>query len=324
MNGSSSSFALEELEGLAQPHVNNRVERLALDLLCRQNRNRPSARPFRPADNCRGHAALLDLEFLRARHRDAQTHRDVVRDVIAADREDAALFHRAVDIENVIGRPAADIDDERAEILLMLGEDDLGGSEGGEDDVLDIERQFLHAADRVLNPRAHAVDDVEIGLQFLAEHSDRIEHAVLSVDVIMLDDRMQKRVLRRNAHLARVDLHVLDILLVDLVAIFRQHDAAAIVEALNVRAGDADVDAANHDVAFLFGIDHRLVHALHRRLEIDDLALAHAARRRLADAENLDRAVGPAFADDDANLRCSDFETDHQDRCLPLPLVLPG
>ena len=100
-------------------------------------------------------------------------------------------------------------------------EHDLRGGERGEDDVLDFERQFLHATDRVLNPRAHAVDDVEIGLQLLPEHADRIEHAVLPVDVIMLDDRMQKGVLRRNADFARVDLHVLDILLVDLVAIFR-------------------------------------------------------------------------------------------------------
>ena len=74
----------------------------------------------------------------------------------------------------------------------------------------------------------------------------------------------------------------------------------------------ADVNAADHDVAFLLGIDHRFVHALHRRLEIDDLAFAHAARRRLADSENLDRAVGPAFADDDTNFRGADFETDHQ------------
>ena len=63
---------------------------------------------------------------------------------------------------------------------------------------------------------------------------------------------------------------------------------------------------------FCLGIDDRFVHALHRRLEIDDLAFAHAARGRLADAENLDRAIGPAFADDDANLRSADFETDHQ------------
>ena len=63
---------------------------------------------------------------------------------------------------------------------------------------------------------------------------------------------------------------------------------------------------------FCLGIDDRFVHAFHRRLEIDDLAFAHAARRRLADAENLDRAIRPAFAHDDANFRCANFETDHQ------------
>ena len=218
--------------------MNNRVERLALDFLAGKpgivfQQNRLARQTIAEGD-----AAFLDLELLRARHRDAQTHRDVVRNVIAADREHAALFHRAVDIENVIGRAAADIDDERAEIFLMLGEDDLGGRERGEDHILHIQRQFFHATDRVLDPRSHAVDDVKIGLQLLAEHADRIEHAILPVDVIMLDDGVQKRVLRRNAHFARVDLHVLDILLVDLVAIFRQDDAAAIVEALDVRAGD--------------------------------------------------------------------------------------
>ena len=91
-----------------------------------------------------------------------------------------------------------------------------------------------------------------------------------------------------------------------------KHDATAVVEALDVRAGDADVNAADHDVALRLRIDDRLVHAFHGRLEIDDLAFAHAARRRLAHAENLDRAVGPAFAHHDANFRGANFETNHE------------
>ncbi len=74
------------------------------------------------------------------------------------------------------------------------------------------------------------MDDVKIGLQLFAQHADRIKDAVLPVDVIMLNDGMEEGVLRGNADFARVDLHVFDILLVDLVAIFRQHDAAAVVE----------------------------------------------------------------------------------------------
>ena len=76
----------------------------------------------------------------------------------------------------------------------MLREHDLRGSERAEDHVLDLERQFLHAADRVLNARPHAVDDVEIGFQLFPEHADRIQDAILPIHVIMLDDRMQERV----------------------------------------------------------------------------------------------------------------------------------
>ena len=49
-------------------------------------------------------------------------------------------------------------------------------------------------------------------------------------------------------------------------------------------------------------------HTFSRRVEIDDLAFAHSARRRLADAKNLDVAVAPALADDGAHLRCANFQ----------------
>src|SRR4029077_3468745 len=115
-----------------------------------------------------------------------------------------------------------------------------------------------------------------------------------------------------DAHFTSIDLNVFDILLIDLVAFIRQSDAATVVETLDVRAGNADVDAANHDVAFLFGVHDRLVHTLHRRLKIHYLALAHSARRRLANSKNFDCSVGFPFADNDTNFRSPDFETDHQ------------
>src|SRR6187200_1454304 len=108
--------------------------------------------------------------------------------MVAADREDAALFYRAIDIKNVVAGPTADIDDERPEIFLVLGQDYLGGSERGECHILDFQRQFLHATDRVLNPRSHSMDNVEIGFEPLPKHPDGIEHPLLPIDVIMLDD----------------------------------------------------------------------------------------------------------------------------------------
>src|SRR5438045_6104873 len=54
------------------------------------------------------------------------------------------------------------------------------------------------------------------------------------------------------------------------------------------------------------------MHAFHRRFKINDLALAHAARWCLADAEDFDGAVGPAFADNNTDFGGSDLKTNHQ------------
>jgi len=156
------------------------------------------------------------------------------------------------------------------------------------------------------------VNNVEIGFQSLAEHPDWIQHAVLSIDMIMLNNGMKECVLRRNAHLARIDFYVFDVLLIEFIAVLGQHHGSAVVEALKVRPTNGDINAPDHDVAFLLGIDHRFVHAFHCRFKINDLALAHAARWRLADAENFDGAIGPALADNDTDFGGSNLKTNHQ------------
>ena len=43
---------------------------------------------------------------------------------------------------------------------------------------------------------------------------------------------------------------------------------------------------------------------------VHDLALAHAARARLAEADDVQRAVGVLLADNGADFRRADFQTD--------------
>src|SRR5436190_19675570 len=128
----------------------------------------------------------------------------------------------------------------------------------------------------------------------------------------MLNDRMKERVLRRNAYLPCINFHVFDVLLVNFIAVLRQHDASAVVEALKVRPGNGYINAPDHDVAFLFRIDDRFVHAFHCRFKINDLALAYAARRRLPDTENFDGAVGPTLSNNHPSFGGSNPKTMHQ------------
>src|ERR1043165_1002520 len=99
----------------------------------------------------------------------------------------------------------------------MLSEDDLGGSKGGKDDILDFERKFFHTADRILNASANSMHDMKIRFQFGAQHTDWVEDAVLSVHMIMLNNGMKKNILGWNAHFARIDLNILNILLINLI-----------------------------------------------------------------------------------------------------------
>ena len=156
------------------------------------------------------------------------------------------------------------------------------------------------------------MNDVKIGFQFLAKHARRTQHALLPIDVIMLNERMKECVLRRNAHLARIDFYVFDILLINFIAVLGNHDASAIVKTLQMRSGDGNVNAPDHDIAFLFGIDYRFVHAFHGSFKIDDLPFADAARWRLADPEDFERAIGAAFADNHADFRGANLKTNHQ------------
>jgi len=115
--------------------------------------------------------------------------------------------------------------------------------------------------------------------------------------------------LRRNADLARTELHAATIVVADFLLLLGNIHRATVIKARDVRAGDAGIHAFDLHVALLFRVRKRLVDALLRSVKIDDLALAHAARRRLADAENLQRAHRFCLADHDANLRCADLES---------------
>ena len=54
---------------------------------------------------------------------------DVARDVVAADGDDAGVGDAAVDVEQDVGRAAADVDDGDADLLLVVAEDGLGAGE---------------------------------------------------------------------------------------------------------------------------------------------------------------------------------------------------
>ena len=88
----------------------------------------------------------MTFRRLRLGKRQAGDEVDVVGDVVAADRDAAGRGDRAVQIERVVGGAAADVDDQRAAFALLAVERHLGGGDGRENDVIDLQRHFADAA----------------------------------------------------------------------------------------------------------------------------------------------------------------------------------
>jgi hypothetical protein len=91
---------------------------------------------------------------------------------------------------------------------------------------------------------------------------------------------------------------------------------AAIVEAADVAAGDTEINVADFHVGHFLGLDDGIPHVLLGLRRIHDFALADAARARLAEADDVQRAVGSLFADHGADFRRANFQTDNDVRIV--------
>jgi len=155
---------------------------------------------------------------------------------------------------------------------------------------------------------AFAVDDVHVHAQARPEHADGVGDAFLAIHKKMLAHGMHHGVFRREIDGLGVLDDVLDVLGGDF-AVGGDHGMnAAVVEAADVAATDAEIDAANLDIGHLLGLGHGDAEVFLDLGGINDLALAHTARAGLAQADDVQDAFGALLAHDDADFGSADFE----------------
>ncbi len=242
--------------------------------------------------------------------RRAQAHRDVVRDLVAGDRDDRGVADRAAREHREVGRAAADVHQAHAELLLVLGQHRVARRELLEHDVLDLEPAALHALDDVLRCALGAGDDVHLGLEPHAGHADRLADAFLRVDDEFLRQDVDDLLVGRDRDRARGVDHAVDV--AGRHFLVADRDDAVRVETAHVAArdpGEHRVDlAARHQLGLL----DRALDRLHRRVDVDDHALLEAAGRVRTHAHDIDRAVRRELAHDRDDLRRADVEPDDQ------------
>ena len=242
--------------------------------------------------------------------------RDVVGDVLAADRHHVRHDQMIVLEDGEARRGAAHVDDGDAQRLLVLRQHGARGRIRRHHEARDREMRALHRQRQVLEVRRLHRDDGEVERQCLAEHAVRILDATRIIEVILQGRQMQ------DVAAAGVDLgqrrvqHLVHVARLHLAR--RQGDAAGIDARLRAPARDVDVNvvdgALGHALRCIDGEPDGALGLVH----IDDRARAHAARQLVAHAQNLEAVlllgVGGAvlgrhgFGDEAADLGRADVE----------------
>ena len=198
-----------------------------------------------------------------------------------------------------VGGAAADVDQRDAQPLLVLLQHRLARGERLEHDVQHLEVAAGAALDDVLRGGGRGGHDVDARLEAHAAHAERLAHAVLAVDLVLLRQHVDDVAVDRQRDGARQLQHLVHVGGADLLVLDRHR--ARRVDALDVAARDADVDLRDLAAGHALGFEDRLLDRGHRRVDVDDDALLEAARRVGADADDVE-AVWADLADDAAIL----------------------
>ena len=298
----ASQRSLHLIEDFARAQVDDFIEQSALNLTDEHAVLIFHADHFSRRGIGINRAAFLTLQPLGTGVRDLEAHRDVVRDVVAAQRNATGRREHALHVEHVVRGAAAEVDEQGAVLLGFLVEHHLRGCERKKHNVFHFQGDLTHQTYRVLHAAANAVDNVKFRFKPLSLTANQRTHLLLSIHAILARDAMQEDVVLRDIHRACRLTNVFKVVLGDGILIGRQAIHARVVQALDVRAAHAEEDIADHHVAAVLGAQQGIIEAGLREAEILDLTLADAARGSLADSENLDGAVLLHLSDDHTDL----------------------
>ena len=159
--------------------------------------------------------AVFDLELFGETQGNFQSVSQIVRDVVAADRQQAGVLDDAIRADDVFGRAAADVNDQSAQFLLLVAQQRQRRGQSVENDVFDLQLQTFNRSNRVLQPVEIAVDHMHVHIHFRTEHADRILNAALAIDEEVLANDVDHVVLGRQVDGLGVFDRVLHVLIGD-------------------------------------------------------------------------------------------------------------
>ena len=141
--------------------------------------------------------ALLLLHFLRLGHWQAQAVRDILCEMVAADRKHHRMPYVAIDVDRQVGGATADIANRDAHLPFLLGQHDFRRGQRIQHEALNFHVRGCHALAQVINRGGGGRDDVRFHFQPGAVHAERSTDALLPIHAeAALDDVHDLTVMR--------------------------------------------------------------------------------------------------------------------------------
>ena len=222
--------------------------------------------------------------------------------MVAAQRNGAGVPQAAALEHREVRRPATDIHQGYAELLLVRRQHGLRRGELAEHGGSYGDAGPVDAGDQVLRGRRAAGNDVDVHLQTGPCHTDRRSDAILLVHDEILRQRVKDFAPVRQRDGLRGVYRAPDVLARDLAVLSRDRDHAPAVERLDVTAGQREMHGIDLHAGGELGLLYGLLDRLDGRLEVDDDTASNAVRVRDSDSDDVDASVLHRLADDGGDL----------------------
>jgi len=128
---------------------------------------------------------------------------------------------------------------------------------------------------------------VNIHFHARTEHADGVGNSILAVHEEVLANGVDDVIARGQIDRLGVLDDVLHVVLGNFAVRGNDRMHAAIIESAHVAAGDTEIHAADFHVGHLLGFDDRVANIFFDGRRVANLAFAHAARFRLAEAHDI-------------------------------------
>src|SRR5690348_7641085 len=274
------NLSLDQFQQLDCARFDNFTQARVVD-----NPRRPVAHPRNLKRSGLSHSRILPapkpLDLLRLRHRRPEPHGNIVREVLAANRNRRRHPNAAVLVDDQVRRTGAQVNQRDSQLAVVSGQARFSAGQRLKDRpaVGNFDARAVHGSHHVLPGQRGSRHHVDVGLQVRSHHSQRITDAVLGIQQELLRQNVQQLAVGRDGNALCGANHLADVFPPNAMPAVRDGDPAARIDASNVRSADTDVGHVDGDPCGRFRRIDGFLDRKNGRVQINKIGRASCRER---------------------------------------------